>query len=111
MFRNLWDLMSFALILGISLYIPLLFAFDIDSTQSHLIFFDLFLDIWFIVEIFLNFFTAFYDKGILVTSKRKIAFNYISTWFFVDLVSSIPFSFIQLAQLYGKEETFKRSAI
>lgn len=86
-------MISLLIILFISLYLPTLFAFDIDTTESKLIFIDFFIDSWFIIEIGLNFLTAFYEKGILVMNKKRIAKNYLKTWLMVDLVSSIPFSF------------------
>lgn len=42
-------------------------------------------------DIFVNFITVYrdqYDK--LVRSKNEIIINYLSTWFFIDFISSIP---------------------
>jgi len=58
--------MSFTLILIISLYIPFVFSFDVDTSQGSLLVFDIFLDSWFILEIFMNSLTAYYEKGLLI---------------------------------------------
>ena len=50
--------------------------------------------IFFFIEIFLNFFTAYYDKGILVKRKRSIIQHFIKTEFPLDVFSIIlPFFF------------------
>jgi hypothetical protein len=36
LFRSLVDFISFMLIMGISLYIPFIFAFDIDTTSGNI---------------------------------------------------------------------------
>lgn len=56
---------------------------------------DFITDISFIMDLLLNFFMAFHDfNGTLITQNRRIAINYLTSWFFIDLASSIPFSFI-----------------
>ena len=53
--------------------------------------------IFFFIEIFLNFFTAYYDKGILVKRKRSIIQHFIKTEFPLDVFSIIlPFFFEQI---------------
>jgi hypothetical protein len=91
-----WDLISFFLILGISLYIPFVFAFDIDTSVGGFYTFELFLDCWFLFEIIMNFFTGYVEKGILIMDRKKIFKKYVKTWFFIDMISSFPFSFITL---------------
>eukprot|EP01038_Epipyxis_sp_PR26KG_P011621 gene11621-15561_t len=48
------------------------------------------------LDIIFNFRTAYMDEknDILITSWRKIARNYISFWFWLDIISTIPFSSI-----------------
>lgn len=57
---------------------------------------DTIIDFGFIADIFVNFFSAYYDDdGNLVTENRRIAKKYLTTWFFVDLVASFPINLIQ----------------
>ena len=54
------------------------------------------MDLLFQVDLLLNFFTAYEDEnGELVTSRCAIAKSYLSSWFLVDLFSSIPITMIQ----------------
>jgi len=53
---------------------------------------DILTDIFFFVDIILNFFTAYFDKNqILETDKRKIAIHYSRTWLFWDILTVFPF--------------------
>lgn len=64
----------------------------------------MFIDCWFMFEIVVNFFTGFYKRGKIVMSKKKIAQEYIKSWFLLDLLSSIPFSFFSLASSADAEK-------
>jgi len=60
----------------------------IDSTTISNIIFDTIIDFLFLSDIFINFFTAYEDPkvGIEVRIKR-IAMNYLLSWFILDLFS------------------------
>jgi len=92
------DFISFFLILIISLYIPLAFSFSINSIYPNSVYFEICIDVWFLFEIFMNFFTAYYDRGYLIVNKKEIAIKYAKSWFFLDLLSSFPYSFFSLAE-------------
>eukprot|EP00347_Sterkiella_histriomuscorum_P008075 403346469 len=93
--RQLVDFGSFFIVIFISLYVPFTFAFNVD-TNIVLTTFEIIIDSWFLLEIFLNFFTGFYDKGVLILDGQKIFKNYMHGWFFMDLISSIPVSYMDL---------------
>lgn len=95
--RSFIDIFSFIVVIIISLYIPFTFAFEVETDESDFKYFEVFMDIWFLIEIFLNFFTGYYEKGHLIMRKKKIMMNYVKTWLAIDLISSIPFSFVQLS--------------
>lgn len=44
----------------------------------------------FLLDVLLNFNTAYVDQGNLVTSRRKIAERYIRSWFALDAFLAIP---------------------
>ncbi|PIA41016.1 hypothetical protein AQUCO_02300057v1 [Aquilegia coerulea] len=50
-------------------------------------------DLFFVMDIVCTFFVAYNDKttGLLVNDSRKIALRYLSTWFVLDLVSTLPY--------------------
>ena len=57
--------------------------------------FDMFTDVVFIIDIILNFFSVEEDvNGEMIIDQKKIAITYIRTWFFIDLIASIPVTFI-----------------
>jgi hypothetical protein len=97
--RNIIDFISFVLIIYLSLYIPFTFSFDISPGDSVLKYFELLIDLWFLLEICFNFFTGFVKNGRHVTVKKMIAMQYLKTWFAADLVSSIPFSILYFVSI------------
>jgi len=64
-------------------------------------FINVFIDLFFVFDLVLNFFIAFYDEQMhLVDEPREIVRNYLRSWFIVDLAGSIPFDFITLVGSY-----------
>ncbi|KAM7482171.1 hypothetical protein LguiB_006754 [Lonicera macranthoides] len=57
---------------------------------------DIVVDLFFAVDITLTFFVAYIDPKthLLVRDSRKIATRYVSTWFLMDLASTIPFELV-----------------
>jgi len=70
-------------------------SFDVDSGINFQIF-EVIMDIWFILEIVVNFFTGFYAKGSLVMNLNAITLNYVKGYLWIDCISSFPISFINL---------------
>ena len=66
----------------------------IESNNYQDIFED-FMDICFVIDLILNFFITFRNKkDEVVTDRWLIAKNYIYSFFFIDLLSSVPFGLI-----------------
>ena len=63
-----------------------------------------FMDIIFILDFLIQFVRAYYDfDENLITNNRKIIFHYLTSWFFIDLITMIPiFTIIKL--FYEKEK-------
>lgn len=59
---------------------------------------DNIVDLFFGIDIFLTFFVAYIDPitQLLVRDSRKIAMRYLSTWFLMDVASTIPFEALAL---------------
>ena len=66
-------------------------------TPSALSIIDMFVDIMFIADILINFRTTYLHNGEVVSDPRKIAVNYIKSWFLIDAAAAIPFDLL----LYG----------
>lgn len=49
------------------------------------------IDVIFFIDIILSFISAYYTRmEILVANWKQIAFGYLKTWFFIDLIAVIP---------------------
>lgn len=61
------------------------------------------LNAWFVADILLNFVTGYVDrKGVLVMKKRRIALNYFTTFFALDLWCALPHRAVaQLSQTHA----------
>ncbi|TNV87308.1 hypothetical protein FGO68_gene14185 [Halteria grandinella] len=97
-FRTAVDAISFVLLLFISLYIPFVISYNVD-TSGFFENVEFFIDVWFLFEIFINFFTGFYEKGTLVMHLPRILKSYICGYFFADVLSSVPISFFSNDQM------------
>jgi hypothetical protein len=52
---------------------------------------DYITDVLFMTDIFINFLTAYEDEqGTIIYAKKAIARYYIKSWFFIDIISSLP---------------------
>lgn len=52
-------------------------------------------DACFLLDIIINFFSAFYDEeNKLISNNRVIARKYLSGWFAIDLIAGLPFSIV-----------------
>lgn len=92
-FRLFWDLTTILFIFYELILIPFELSFDFVlptamSTISYII------DSYFLIDILVSFNTEYYYKGTLVKDRRKIFFNYIRKWFWIDLVASFPFNWV-----------------
>lgn len=92
--RLSWDALILVL-LGYTMVItPLRLGFDLPTdAESNLSYVSIVIDLIFIMDVVINFFTTYPhpQTGIPVKDRYKIAKRYLFSWFFLDLVSSIPF--------------------
>ncbi len=95
-FSAFWDLTQVILLLYVAITVPLRAGFSIEvELWSADFFLDLAIDLYFIADICLNFCTAFYKKdGTREDRLVPIAKNYVRGWFFIDLVSTLPVSYV-----------------
>jgi hypothetical protein len=70
--------------------VPLRLGFDYDATGSWYLL-EFIIDGFFMIDIVLNFRTAFFnEERLLVFDPRVIFWRYAKSWFLVDLVSTVP---------------------
>lgn len=90
--RNAWDIIYDVLILYSLCTSTYYLAFQHPGIGLYV--FDIFVWIFFVVDVILTFNTAYTDEdNHSVTSRRAIALHYLSTWLIIDIVALLPFSF------------------
>lgn len=96
LFSAAWDVIQVILLFYVSITVPLRAGFELHvELWTFAFFWDLMVDVFFIVDIFLNFRTAFYtSNGVREDRLRKIAENYIRGWFPIDFLSSLPLAYL-----------------
>jgi hypothetical protein len=90
-FRRYWDVVTTLLVLYLCWRIPFDLGIDWWYPPKSLKSFEIFADIWFGVDIILNFRTGHIHDGHLVMSPKEIAKHYLEFWFWIDIIATIPF--------------------
>lgn len=91
-FRLTFDITGFILIIYQTITVPFSICFNFNTEAFTVL--DYFSDIFFIIDIFINFNTGYYNEGVLVMNRGQICMNYIKGWLGFDIISSFPYSFI-----------------
>jgi voltage-gated potassium channel Kch len=93
--RFIWDAVIIAAIVYSAITIPISLLF-IDVTFNELFTFDFIVVTLFIIDIFIHFNSSYYDSYHEIFDRKKIAKNYLKTWFIIDFLSVFPFEYIYL---------------
>ena len=59
--------------------------------------FDIFVDVWFLIEMMLAFFTGIFVDGNYVDDWSAVALHYFQGWFLFDAITSVPETIIESA--------------
>lgn len=97
-FKTAWDLYILILLMYIALVSVYVYSFlGVLRPDSVWFWIERFLDVSFVTDIVLFFFTA-YEKsdGTFEVDRRKIRYRYLRTWFTVDLIGTVPWGIIAL---------------
>lgn len=96
--RRIWDVISGVLVLILIFWVPFELGFEYvtcwsECSPARKFFYalDVFMDIFFTIDVVFNFRTAYYDDGELVSSPMQIATRYFGGWFWIDIVATIPY--------------------
>ena len=95
--RIIWDWLVLCFILYNAIMVPLQLAFSDQISTTANQYLSALSDFWFIVDIFVNFRTAYFIRvcgnDILVDDSMDIAATYIKGWFPIDVISlGLPFN-------------------
>ena len=104
MFRNVWNILSFVGIAYNAFSVPLGLAFIFDDRWKGISVFSVLVDIFFIVEIFLNLYVfQVWDKktGLVQSDSKYLKTHYINEGsFYVDFISALPLDFFALIPIF-----------
>ena len=95
MFMSAWTLIQLVALLYTATIMPYFVAFS-ESVPENWFIVELVFDIVFILDFFLNFHIAYWEKDELIMDRKKIFQKYFKSWFFADLFSSFPFSILTI---------------
>jgi hypothetical protein len=87
--RQGWDMLSMLFILYNAIMIPFVSSF-VGSPLQSLVYLERVIDIFFIIELVLNFFTGVEVDGKIEFNEPAIAKRYAKGWVWVDIVSAFP---------------------
>lgn len=96
--KVIWDFYIVFLLLVVSIIVPFRLAFYKEEDEQWIIIY-LAIDSQFLIDMILTFFTALVNSetNAVTTDKKKIANEYLSTWFFVDFFSILPLDLMNAA--------------
>eukprot|EP01083_Nonionella_stella_P098054 275654_1 len=95
-FRCVWDLAIMLVLIYTSIEVPYTMSFGQSPT---VLFVGFAVDFILLIDILFNFNTAYFDKYDslrLITDKKYICKRYFRTWFFIDLVTCIPYEIFSI---------------
>lgn len=99
--RLLWDILVAAMIIYYLCMVPMRLAFEGHNPDNNMVagkgiflVLDILFDILFMIDIFVNFRTAHFEKGELVVDGSRIFWRYAKGWFFLDFIASLPTTII-----------------
>lgn len=96
-FKQIWTLVITLLLVYTATIMPYRFAFYDNQFWDAWQIAELGLDFLFICDVVISFFSIYVKgNGSVITDHRRIAMHYIKTWFFLDVIASIPYSLFDL---------------
>jgi len=109
-FRSCWDITSLFVVLYCTFSVPYDLCFNPPKSPTASAV-DMAVEAFFIIEIFMNFFTTYLDEdGTEISHPLFIATKYAKSWLIIDLISSIPSEMVvrvyQASQSGDKQEDF-----
>lgn len=106
--KLLWDMFVGLCIIYSAYTIPYRIAFDVPLSPFWAGF-DIAIDIIFVVDMIISFISTYEEDGVVIRDERRIAMNYLKTWFTVDFISTLPFDRIVPLLVANMSSTSLRS--
>jgi hypothetical protein len=99
-FRRNWDAIQLLLLVYVGTVVPWRICFGRDvALWSFLFFAELFIDLFFMADVVMNFRTAVItSNGDVLVDPKQVRNHYVRSWFVLDLVSCMPIGYAQYFQ-------------
>ncbi|KAF4674306.1 hypothetical protein FOL47_009458 [Perkinsus chesapeaki] len=91
--RITWDLLGMILILYECIVIPYRLSFEQKPKGGWLVW-ETFIAVFFILDVSINFLTAYYDSGVMEHRLAMVSRHYLRHFFLLDFVASFPYDWI-----------------
>eukprot|EP00003_Mantamonas_plastica_P032470 TRINITY_DN882_c0_g1_i3.p1 TRINITY_DN882_c0_g1~~TRINITY_DN882_c0_g1_i3.p1 ORF type:complete len:262 (+),score=16.03 TRINITY_DN882_c0_g1_i3:59-844(+) len=95
-FRRNWDRIVLGCIMYNAFILMFRFSFKVEFELNLFLLVEYMMDLFFVVDVFLNFRTGFTHAGSVVRDRERIFSHYVNNWFTVDFISAFPFDIIAL---------------
>ena len=92
-FKIFWELYILVLTVLVTIIAPLIVVFQFPLSPA-LIVFDILVTLSFTVDIAIQFNTGYMVRQEMVTDRKLIARRYLRGWFILDLLATIPFTWV-----------------
>nr|XP_027209464.1 potassium/sodium hyperpolarization-activated cyclic nucleotide-gated channel 1-like [Penaeus vannamei] len=105
-----WDLCMLFLLVANLIILPVAISFFNDDLSTRWIAFNCLSDTIFLIDIVVNFRTGIMQQDNseqVILDPKLIAKHYLKTWFFLDLISSVPLDYIFL--IFNQYQDFSES--
>ena len=94
--KTVFDWIILILTLYTAVMVPFVVCFQFQHTALTI--FNTIIDCVFIMDVIMNFRTTYMNKdGELVYDSKMITYNYLKSWFIVDVTAAFPYGLINLA--------------
>ena len=98
--KLIWDTYILILLLYLAWTVPSSLVFDEELTVTSMVL-EFWVDVFFILDLLVNFFVTFEIRGVLQNKLSVIAKHYLSNGFWFDLVCSFPLNWILIGVNLG----------
>ncbi|CAD8086476.1 unnamed protein product [Paramecium sonneborni] len=98
-FRIFWELISMIFIFVQMIQIPLVLTYSVELSEGFQAF-NQCMDVFFYIDLILNFKLAYYYRGEIIFDRKLIAINYLKLWFWLDFLAVLPYD-----QMFSEDES------
>lgn len=94
-YKTSWELFITFILLLTCFITPLSIAFGGDQESPQHIFLNEIIDLFFLMDIFVNFNSAVYNEYMeIIDDRKQLAKRYLAGWFSIDVMAIFPFDLI-----------------